>query len=160
MFLKHFLAAFRVIICLTLFFSLGLLPQKCLSFSEDDSLFDEEEEGDAKALLLKVEIMFDSFSYIEHYKCKVRSTSTTLYPESPDHLPGLHRPATVHRLPSRLEPEDPPPLHLTVESLLGRTPQSAGGGAGPEPTLSGAVRHPASQPAGGSRHCGMFRCSS
>lgn len=70
-------------------------------------------------------------------------------PESPVHCSCLHSASCLHRVPSRLEPEDSPPLHLPTLPLLGRAPQSPGGSSGAQPTLQSSVRHPATQPTGG-----------
>lgn len=70
-------------------------------------------------------------------------------PESPVHCSCLYSASCLHRVPSGLEPEDSPPLHLPTLPLLGRAPQSPGGSSGAESTLQSSVRHPATQSTGG-----------
>lgn len=72
----------------------------------------------------------------------------SIFSESPGHCPSLHSSSRLHRVPSRLEPEDSPPLHLPTLAVMGRAPQSPGRSSGAQPALQSSVSHSTTQSTG------------
>ncbi|XP_056157043.1 uncharacterized protein LOC130131390 [Lampris incognitus] len=71
--------------------------------------------------------------------------------EPPGQCSWFHSSPCLHRVPNRLEPEDSPPVHLPAPLLMGRAPQSTGGGTvvrADRPLVVGVLEH--SFAAGGS----------
>ncbi len=93
-------------------------------------------------------VMFILSSRLCHLNPFLMYPVLSLFPESSGYCSGLHRSSRLHRVPSGLEPEDSPPLHLPALPVVGRAPESSGGSSGAQPALQSSVWHSATQSSG------------
>lgn len=118
-----------------------------------DLLNVEEEAAERPLLKVCCQISFSSGLSIP--------SASELIPLSPTEPPGhsscLHCSSHLQGVPSRLEPEDPPPLHLVAVAVVDGAAESSGGGSGAQQQLQSSVQRPPSKSAGTRRGGGGLR---